>query len=472
MWCSQGALLASLQEQVAALEAKSQEMLGLSADAKAKAKEEKLAAQLAREVATKERSEASQARILAEKEQAEAEEAEVAAAREEAEAKEAKEAATAALAQAKQKRIDAVREQEEARVAKAAALKEMAEAEEAFAAASAKKKVLAAAREKAEAEQREADEAAAAAARERAEAEEAKAKAAKERAEAEAAKEEWRLAAARKYAMHWLAVTQASMEKKLKAKNAVLRSDGRPVDQRSRERRDRLAQTAREHRPKPPLFSPFGGTPGARACYPERVAFQRLGKLHRSADRSLLPTLGSAVPTAAQQLALPSADWHTPPWALSPQNIFGCMAPPRSAPGSARESLRSREGRRLVVEHAALCEPQSPHGREARRLLRGEREVATPRLAGGWLDSGEFFAAAPRPPPSLRVDPRGSVRLSVRRRPPAGRHSEARAADHMYEGQDGAETAREAVGGAGKFLRRQVSVGRPVARRSAGRGKV
>ena len=114
----------------------------------------------------------------------------------------------------------------------------------------------AAAREKAEAEQREADEAAAAAARERAEAEEAKAKAAKERAEAEAAKEEWRLAAARKYAMHWLAVTQASMEKKLKAKNAVLRSDGRPVDQRSRERRDRLAQTAREHRPKPPLFSP------------------------------------------------------------------------------------------------------------------------------------------------------------------------------------------------------------------------
>ena len=65
MCVGQGALLASLQEQVVALEAKSQQMLGLSADAKAKAKEEKLAAQLAREVATKERSEASQARILA-----------------------------------------------------------------------------------------------------------------------------------------------------------------------------------------------------------------------------------------------------------------------------------------------------------------------------------------------------------------------------------------------------------------------
>ena len=46
--------------------------------------------------------------------------------------------------------------------------------------------------------------------------------------------------------------------------------------------------------------------------------------------------------------------------------------------------------------------------RRARRLLRGEREVATPRLAGGWLDSGEFFAAAPRPPTRTRARPRAS----------------------------------------------------------------
>ena len=65
MCVGQGALLASLQEQVVALEAKSQQMLGLSADAKAKAKEEKLAAQLAREVATKEQAQDAHAAIRA-----------------------------------------------------------------------------------------------------------------------------------------------------------------------------------------------------------------------------------------------------------------------------------------------------------------------------------------------------------------------------------------------------------------------
>ena len=73
--------------------------------------------------------------------------------------------------------------------------------------------------------------------------------------------------------MHWLAVTQTRSAQRLAAQQMMLRKDGRPADYHARKRRDRLATRARELRAKPPLFSPFGATPGAKARFPEKVAF-------------------------------------------------------------------------------------------------------------------------------------------------------------------------------------------------------
>ena len=88
----------------------------------------------------------------------------------------------------------------------------------------------------------------------------------------------------RRFAMHWLAVTQTRSAQRLAAQQMMLRKDGSPADYHARKRRDRLATRARELRAKPPLFSPFGATPGAKARFPEKVAFERLAKIRRDED--------------------------------------------------------------------------------------------------------------------------------------------------------------------------------------------
>jgi hypothetical protein len=105
---------------------------------------------------------------------------------------------------------------------------------------------------------------------------------------------EWQMSLCRKFAMHWLAVTQARTAERLAAQQLLLRKDGRPADYRARKRRDQLATRARELRAKPPLFSPHGGAPGAKARYPAMVAFERLEKISRYEASSHRPGFGEA----------------------------------------------------------------------------------------------------------------------------------------------------------------------------------
>jgi hypothetical protein len=99
----------------------------------------------------------------------------------------------------------------------------------------------------------------------------------------------------RRFAYHWLAVTQARASQRLAAQQLMLRKDGRPADYHTRKRRDRLATRARELRAKPPLFSPFGGEPGAKARFPEKVAFERLEKIRRDEAIASKPRTGRVV---------------------------------------------------------------------------------------------------------------------------------------------------------------------------------
>jgi hypothetical protein len=242
----------------------------------------------------------------------------------------------------------------------------------------------------------------------------------------------------RKFAFHWLAVTQARVSQRLAAQQLMLRKDGRPADYHARKRRDRLATRARELRAKPPLFSPFGGDPGAKARFPEKVAFERLEKIRRNEAIAHKPgiwidrTQGGQILSASIQ----QAAWHTPPWTLSKQNIFGRMEPQLSS----LQTPRHIGGRTTLVSRLALKNPSSVFAQQERTLKRGLgdcrtsfRSARTPSLAGSWSTCGPSPFPAPLQIPK---PPKRHIRtqhLRFRHCPPGGRHSEARASERMED---------------------------------------